>query len=164
MGFIRSALHRFGGVSLGLALGLLAAAGPARADTAMFTFGEMLRLQALPLAATDHRLSDEELILYRNMEFYTVTVFETLIAANNAAITLHGEPLFCAPARAFRFLEKGDITGLAVYVIEELLALTETIGSSPERYDERPASEVLLLAVRAAFPCGSSPATLAAVR
>lgn len=152
------------GVWIGLALALGTVAGPARADTAMFSFGEMVRLQALPLEAAARRLGDDEIVLYRNMEFYVVTVFETLIAANNAAATLHDEPLFCAPASAFRFLEEGDITGLAVYVVEELLGLTEKIGGSPERYDERPASEVLLLALRAAFPCSASPATLAATR
>jgi hypothetical protein len=161
---MRQAAARLLGAWITIALTFGMGAGTARADTAMFTFGEMVRLQALPLEAATRRLSGDEILLYRNMEFYVVTVFESLIAANNATTTLHDEPLFCAPASAFRFHEEGDIAGLAAYVVEELLGLTETIGGSPERYHERPASEVLLLALRAAFPCTGSPATLTAAR
>lgn len=149
-----------------LAAGLLAgglAKAPARADNALFTFGEMRKLQELPLEAKRREISDQELLLYQNMEFYLYTVFESLLAANNAARTLHDEPLFCAPATAFRFRDEADITGLGAFVVEELLELTKEVGTTPERYHDRPASEVILLALRAGFPCehGSVTASIA---
>lgn len=149
-----------------LAAGLLTgglATAPARADNALFTFGEMRKLQGLPREAAEREVSAQELLLYQNMEFYLYTVFESLLAANNAALMLHDEPLFCAPATAFRFRDEADITGLGAFVTEELLELTKEIGTTPERYHDRPASEVILLALRAGFPCerGSVTASIA---
>jgi hypothetical protein len=46
-------------------------------------------------------------------------------------------------------------------VISELLALTEEIGGPVDRYDEKPASAVLLLGLRAAFPCSDTEPQLA---
>lgn len=140
----------------GLLAGLLAGgltATPVRADNALFTFGEMRQLQDLQPESATREVAGEELVLYRNMEFYLYTVFESLLAANNAALALHEKPLFCAPPAAFRFRDESDVTGLAAFVTEELLALTKEIGTEPERYDDRPASEVILLALRAGFPC-----------
>jgi len=148
------------GIVLAFGLGTNAA----RAENAMFTFGEMLELQALPADATKRTLSQEEVILYQNMEFYVVTVFETLIAANNAAIKLHDEAMFCAPAGAFQFRDGADITGLARFVTDELLALSKQIGGTAERFHDRPASEVLLLGLRAACPCTEANGTLSAMR
>src|ERR687891_653508 len=62
-------------------------------------------------------------------------------------------PLFCAPETTFHFDQDGDIARLADYVTEELFGLTEEIGGSLDRYDDKPASLVLLLGLRAAFPC-----------
>jgi len=145
-----------------LAAGLLAcglAATPVRADNALFTFGEMRKLQELPLESAKREVSEAELLLYQNMEFYLYTVFESLLAANNAALMLHDEPLFCAPKTAFRFRDESDIMGLAAFVTEELLELTKEIGTTPERYHDRPASEVILLALRAGFPCERASVT-----
>lgn len=156
----------FRSLALGLCttLALVAADRSAKADPALFTFGEMVRLQALPERALESPLSEEEIILYQNMEFYTFTVFESLMAANIAVTTLHGEPLFCAPAGTFRFLEEGDIAALSLHVIDQLLDLTKKIGGPADRYDDRPASDVLLMGLRAAFPCGSPFETAGVIR
>jgi len=132
---------------------------PARAADVLFTFGEMLRLQGLE--SVKRTVSEEEVILYQNFEFYAYTVFETLRVANDAATLIKGEPLFCAPEAAFNFRKEGDIARLADYVTAELFALTEKIGGPVDRYDDRPASAVLLLGLRAAFPCSDSEPQLA---
>lgn len=135
-------------------------AAPARADV-LFTFGEMTRLQTLPLEAAERTLSDEELALYQNFELYAYTVFESLQIANDAAIGVGQEPLFCAPAASFRFRREGDIARLAERVTAEARALTDEIGHSLERYADQPASAVLLLGLRAAFPCHDAAPRLA---
>jgi hypothetical protein len=144
-----------------LACGILLLATPARADEVLFTFGEMLHLQGLPLDSAKRSLSDEEVILYQNFELYAYTVFESLQAANDAALLIHREPLFCPPAAAFHFRKEGDIAKLADYVTSELLALTKEVGGSLDRYDDKPASAVLLLGLRAAFPCEEQASQLA---
>ncbi len=53
------------------------------------------------------------MILYQNFEFYAYTVFESLQAANDAALLIHREPLFCAPEATFHFRKDGDIARLA---------------------------------------------------
>ncbi len=135
-----------------IALGVLIGAAPAQADDVLFTFGEMQHLQGLPLESAKRTLSEEEVILYQNFELYAYTVFETLEAANEAAALIK-QPLFCAPAAVFHFRKDGDIARLADHVTSELLALTGEIDGSLERYNEKPASAVLLLGLRAAFPC-----------
>jgi len=127
-------------------------AAPGRADV-LFTFGEMTRLQTLPLASAERTLSDQEVALYQNFELYAYTVFESLQIASDAAVRMSQEPLFCAPAAVFRFRREGDIARLAERVTTELRALTREIGDSLERYADQPASAVLLLGLRAAFPC-----------
>lgn len=134
---------------------------PARAADVLFTFGEMLRLQALPLESAERRLSEEEILLYQNFEFYAYTVFEALQVANEAARLIGREPLFCEPAALFHFRKEGDIARLADYVTAELLALTKEIGGPLDRYDDKPASAVLLLGLRAAFPCPDTGPQLA---
>lgn len=131
-----------------------ALAGAASADNALFTFGEMRQLQALPQVAASRALTAEEANLYQNMEFYSFTVFESLVAANNATQSLHGKPLFCAPADTFGFHEDADIAALQAVLVDALLDLVKAAGAEPDRYDDRPASEVLLMALRAAYPCG----------
>jgi hypothetical protein len=126
---------------------------PSRADDVLFTFGEMMRLQTLPLESAERALSDEEVILYQNFELYAYTVFEALQVANDAAVLIDDEPLFCAPSAVFHFRKEGDIARLADHVTGELIALTKEIGGALDRYDDRPASAVLLLGLRAAFPC-----------
>jgi hypothetical protein len=133
---------------------------PARAD-ALFTFGEMTRLQTLPLQAAERPLSEEDAVLYQNFEFYAYTVFESLQIANDAARLINHEPLFCAPATVFRFSQEGDIARLAGRVTVELTALTGGAGGALERYDDQPASAVLLLGLRAAFPCPDQGSQLA---
>lgn len=128
---------------------------PARAADVLFTFGEMTRLQSLPLEAAKRTLSEEEAVLYQNFEFYAYTVFESLQIANDAAILINHEPLFCAPPGVFRFRQEGDIARLAGEVTAELT------GGSLERYDDEPASAVLLLGLRAAFPCPDQASQLA---
>lgn len=150
-------------LGLGLSCALAGAAPAARADNAMFTFAEMLELQKLPLESPGRALSEEELILYQNMEFYVFTVFEALHAANNTALALHREPLFCAPAGAFRFRGENEIATMAARISEDLLTLTKEIGASPARYDDQPASEVLLLGLRTTFPCADGSDTLGAM-
>jgi hypothetical protein len=144
-----------------IACGAIAVTMPARADEVLFTFGEMQRLEGLPLESSKRTLSEEEVTLYQNFEFYAYSVFEALQVANNAALLANHEPLFCAPEATFHFREQGDIARLADYVIAELFALTEEIGGSLDRYDEKPASAVLLLGLRAAFPCRDGKPQLA---
>ena len=134
---------------------------PARAADVLFTFGEMLRLQGFPQESVKRTVSEEEVILYQNFEFYAYTVFETLKVANDAAALINREPLFCAPEAAFQFRKEGDIARLADYVTAELFALTEELGGPVERYAEEPASAVLLLGLRAAFPCSATEPQLA---
>ena len=129
---------------------------PARAADVLFTFGEMLRLQGFPQESVKRTVSEEEVILYQNFEFYAYTVFETLQVANDAAALISREPLFCAPEAAFHFRKEGDIARLADYVTAELFSLTEELGGPVERYAEEPASAVLLLGLRAAFPCSAT--------
>jgi hypothetical protein len=62
-------------------------------------------------------------------------------------------PLFCAPKTTFRFDHDGDIARLADYVTDRLSLLTEETGLSLDNYGDEPASLVLLLGLRAAFPC-----------
>ena len=143
-----------------IAFGALIAVAPARADQVLITFGEMQHLQGLPIESATRTLSDEEVILYQNFELYAYTVFETLEVANQAA-SLIKQPLFCAPEAAFHFRKEGDIARLADYVTAELLALTEELGGPVERYAEEPASAVLLLGLRAAFPCSATKPQLA---
>ena len=133
-------------------------------EPAMFSFGDMVRLQAKAFGRPDQKLGAVDSVLFSNLEFYVVTVFETLHAANNAAVMLHEEPLFCAPEGVFRFEQEGEIAALAGFLGEELVDLTEKLGGDPARYDDRPASEVLLLGLRAAFPCDLTPARLSAMR
>jgi len=143
-----------------LALSFVLFAAPAGADV-LFTFGEMTRLQAPPPAAAARAPSDAEVALYRNFELYAYTVFESLQIANDAAVGMSQEPLFCAPAATFRFRREGDIARLAERVTAELRALTSELGDSLERYADQPASAVLLLGLRAAFPCHDAARRLA---
>lgn len=149
---------------LGLAASLASIAPAVRADNAMFTFGEMLELQRLPLEAKERPLTDDEIILYQNMEFYIFTVFEALHAANNAAASMHQDPLFCAPAGLFRFEAEGEIASVAARITQAFLTLIKKRGASHARYEAKPASEVLLLGLRTAFPCGQDTRTLSAMR
>ena len=66
---------------------------------------------------------------------------------------IHAAPLFCAPEATFKFRGEDSIINLANYVTAELFALTEQVGGPLNRYDDKPASAVLLLGLRAAFPC-----------
>jgi hypothetical protein len=149
-------LNALGALMLGAALAM--AALPARAEGPLLTFGELLRVQAL---AEGGVLSPEEMVLAQNVEFYIYTVFETLEMANGAALLGRDAPLFCAPEGRFRFREAADLTGLAALVSEEVLALGAEAGVSLERYADQPASAVLLIGLRAVFPCTELPATLA---
>jgi hypothetical protein len=135
-----------------IAFGVLVGVAPARADEVLFTFGEMQHLQSLPLESTKRTLTEEEVILYQNFELYAYAVFETLEVANQAAASIQ-QPLFCAPEAIFHFRKDGDIARLVDYVTSELFALTEEINGPLDRYNDRPASQVLLLGLRAAFPC-----------
>jgi hypothetical protein len=135
-------------------------AAPARADV-LFTFGEMSRLQSLPPESARRTLSAEEVALYQNFELYAYAVFEALQVANDVAVGISHAPLFCAPSGIFRFRREGDIARLADRVTTELIALTEEIGGSLERYADQPASAVLLLGLRAAFPCPDAAPQLA---
>ena len=143
-----------------IALSFVLFAAPGRADV-LFTFGEMTRLQTLPLESTERRLSDQEVALYQNFELYAYTVFESLQIANDVTVRTSQEPLFCAPDAVFRFRREGDIARLAERVTAELRALTREIGDSLERYADQPASAVLLLGLRAAFPCDDAAPRLA---
>lgn len=145
-----------------IALGLLLPGGSsAHADQALFSFGEMRELQRLPAAGGT--MSAQELNLYRNMEFYAFTVFETLLAANNAALALQRTPLFCAPEGTFRFAGDGDIAALAGRLTAKLVDMIDAIGAD-HLYDDRPASEALLMALRATFPCDGEIETVSAAR
>jgi hypothetical protein len=141
-------LHLLPAIVFGVLLGV----APARADEVLFTFAEMQHLQGLPLESAKRTLSEEEVILYQNFELYAYTVFETLEVANQAAALIN-HPLFCAPEAAFHFRKDGDIARLADYVTSELFALTEEVNGALDRYNDKPASAVLLLGLRAAFPC-----------
>ena len=92
---------------IAIAMSVVIQATPARAADVLFTFGEMLRLQALPLESAERRLSEEEILLYQNFEFYAYTVFESLQVANDAARLIGQEPLFCAPAADLPFPQGG---------------------------------------------------------
>ena len=52
--------------------------GQVRAGEVLFTFGEMMQLKNLPLQSAERVLSEEEIVLYQNFEFYAYTVFENL--------------------------------------------------------------------------------------
>ncbi len=134
------------------ALGALLGGAPAHAGDVLFTFAEMAHLQGLPLESTKRTLTEEEVILYQNFELYAYTVFEALEVANQAATAIK-QPLFCAPEATFHFRKDGDIARLVDYVTSELFTLTQEIGGPLDRYNDRPASAVLLLGLRAAFPC-----------
>lgn len=69
--------------------------------------------------------------------------------------------MFCAPSGIFRFRREGDIARLADRVTTELIALTREIGDSPELYADQPASAVLLLGLRALFPCPAAAPQIA---
>lgn len=135
-----------------IALGVLLGGTPAHADEVLFTFGEMRHLQSLPLESAKRGLNADEVTLYQNFELYAYTVFETLEVANQAAAAIK-QPLFCAPEATFRFRKDGDIARLVDYVTSQLFALTQEIRGPLDRYNDRPASQVLLLGLRAAFPC-----------
>jgi hypothetical protein len=120
------------------------------ADEVLLTFGDMLRLRELPLQAAKRPLTEEERVLYQNYEFYAYTAFEALQVANSAAALINQAPLFCAPKDAFHFDQDGDIARLADRLTAQL---TAEVGEPLDRYDGRPASLVLLLGLRAAFPC-----------
>lgn len=148
-----------------LALALLVlgqAAG--HASEPLFSFGEMRQLQTLPDQTKERVLGEEELLLYQNMEFYSFTAFEALLAANNAALALGGPPLFCAPAGTFAFHDGADIAALLAELTENLLALIAEVGAREDHYDRRPASETLLFALRATFPCDGPIETISATR
>ena len=115
----------------------------------------------MPPDSAARKLSDEDLALYQNFELYAYTVFESLEIANDAAVRMSQEPLFCAPAAIFRFRREGDIARLAERVTGELRARAGEIGDSLEHYADQPASAVLLLGLRAAFPCGDAAPQLA---
>jgi hypothetical protein len=149
---MKAASLRIGAVLLPLLL-LIVPVHRLHADEVLLTFGDMLRLRELPLESAKRALTEEELALYQNYEFYAYTAFEALQAANSAAELINKAPLFCAPETTFHFDQDGDIARLADYVTEELFGLTEEIGGSLDRYDDKPASLVLLLGLRAAFPC-----------
>lgn len=133
----------------------------ARAGDVLVTFGDMMRLQDLPLEAAERPLSDDEIVLYRNFELYAYSVFETLQVANGVAKLVDGSPLFCAPETTFHFQDDGDIARLAERASAELAALVEGADGGLERYVDQPASVVLLLGLRAAFPCDPNAPVLA---
>lgn len=149
---MKTALSRIGAALLPLLL-LIVPLGRLHADDVLLTFGDMLRLRELPLESAKRVLSDEELVLYQNYEFYAYTAFEALQVANSAAGLINHAPLFCAPETTFHFDQDGDIARLADHVMDQLSGLSEEVGGSLERYDDKPASLVLLLGLRAAFPC-----------
>ena len=133
----------------------------ARADEVLLTFGDMLRLRELPLESAKRDLTEEEVTLYRSYQFYTYTAFETLQVANSAARLVNQTPLFCAPEGTFHFEQDGDILRLADHVTDALFELTAASGDPLDRYEDKPASFVLLLGLRATFPCGEDDPTLA---
>jgi hypothetical protein len=123
------------------------------ADEVLLTFGDMLRLRELPVESAKRELTAEELVLYQNYEFYAYTAFEALQVANDAAATIHKAPLFCAPEATFQFDRGGDIARLADHVTDQLFGVFEGGGEPLDDYEDKPASLVLLLGLRAAFPC-----------
>jgi hypothetical protein len=147
-----------------LLLLLIVPLGRLHADEVLLTFGDMQRLRELPLESAKRALTEEELILYQNYEFYAYTAFEALQVANTAAELIHKAPLFCAPETTFHFDQDGDIARLADYVTDQLFGLPEQIGESLDHYDDKPASLVLLLGLRAAFPCDPDDAARLAQR
>jgi len=151
-----------GAVALLLATG--AAPDEARSDDALFSFGEMRELQRLPAESARRTVTDDDVVLYQNMQFYTFTVIEALLAANHTVISLGGPPLFCAPSATFRFEDEGDIAEFLGRLTATLVGLVTRIGGSEDHYDDRPASEALLLALRAAHPCGVGLETASAER
>ena len=149
---MKALLARSGAVLLPLLLLIVPIDRP-YADDVLLTFGDMLRLRELRPEAAQRALTEEELGLYESYEFYAYTAFEALQVANSAAELINKAPLFCAPATTFQFDKDGDIARLADYVTDQLSGLTKDIGGSLDRYDDQPASLVLLLGLRAAFPC-----------
>ena len=147
---MRAALSRSGAVLLLL---LIVPLGRLYADEVLLTFGDMLRLRELPMESAERALTEEELVLYQNYEFYAYTAFEALQVANSAAELINEAPLFCAPETTFHFDQDGDIARLADYVTDQLFAPADQTGGSLDRYADEPASLVLLLGLRAAFPC-----------
>jgi hypothetical protein len=147
-----TASSRIGAVLLPLLL--IAPLGRLHADEVLLTFGDMLRLRELPLESAKRELTEEELVLYQNYEFYAYTAFEALQVANSAA----------EPDSTFHFDQDGDIARLADHVTDQLFGLTQEIGESLDRYDDKPASLVLLLGLRAAFPCDPDDRTKVAQR
>lgn len=147
--------------ALAILLMVLGQAGHLTAEP-LFSFGELRQLQTLPEQAKTRTLDGEEFLLYQNMEFYAFTAFESLLAANNAAMALGGPPLFCAPEGTFGFRDGADIAALLADLTDRLLALIVEVGADPEHYDRRPASEALLFALRAAFPCDEGIETASA--
>ena len=147
---MRAALSRSGAVLLLL---LIVPLGRLYADEVLLTFGDMLRLRELPMESAERALTEEELVLYQNYEFYAYTAFEALQVANSAAGLINEAPLFCAPESTFHFDQDGDIGRLADHITDELFGHAEQIGDPLDRYDDEPASLVLLLGLRAAFPC-----------
>jgi len=143
-----------------LLLSFVLFAAPSRAEV-LFTFGEMTRLQTPPSEAAERALSEEELALRQAFELYAYTVFEALQVANEVAARISPEPLFCAPSGVFRFRQEGDIARLADRVTTELIALTRESGGAPEHYADQPASTVLLLGLRALFPCPAAAPQIA---
>lgn len=131
----------------------------AYADEVLLTVGDMLRLRELPLESDKGDVSEEEAALYQSYEFYTYTAFEALQVANSAAELINQEPLFCAPEGTFHFDRDGDIVRLADHVTDELFG--EGTGGRFDRYHDQPASLVLLLGLRAAFPCDREGARVA---
>jgi hypothetical protein len=146
---MNAALPRIAAVLLPLLL-LIVPSHRLHADEVLLTFGDMLRLRELPLESGKRALTEEERVLYQNYEFYAYTAFEALQVANSAAELINKQPLFCAPKSTFHFDQDGDIARLAAHVTDEL---TEEVGEALDRYDDKPASLVLLLGLRAAFPC-----------
>jgi len=146
---MKAALLRIAAVLLPLLL-LIIPVHRLHADEVLLTFGDMLRLRELPLESGKRPLTEEERVLYQNYKFYAYTAFEALQVANSAAELINKAPLFCAPKNTFHFDQDGDIARLADRVTAEL---TAEVGEALDRYDDKPASLVLLLGLRAAFPC-----------
>jgi hypothetical protein len=147
---MKATLSRIGAVLLLL---LIIPLGRLYADEVLLTFGDMLRLRDLPLESAKRALTEEELVLYQNYQFYAYTAFEALQVANSAALLINEAPLFCAPETTFHFDQDGDIARLADYITDQLIGFSEESGEPLDRYGDKPASLVLLLGLRAAFPC-----------
>jgi hypothetical protein len=147
---MNATLSQIGAVLLLL---LIVPLGRLHADEVLLTFGDMLRLRELPLESAKRELTQEELVRYQSYEFYAYTAFEALQVANSAALLINKAPLFCAPETTFHFDQDGDIARLADYVTDQLFGLAEAGGEPLEAYDDKPGSLVLLLGLRAAFPC-----------